>query len=190
MGKSLLIAMAACLVMPVFSAREQYRAFTDTSGRQIKARLIRFDTLKNEVTVDCQGKGTKTVPITIFSEADRKYIVSWSRNQDFLDERRLIVEFSRNKEKNTEYTEEIGNMSRKYYDCGFTVELENRSKVDFRDVTLEYVIYYTQDEHINSRTDKTEQQGRLYAKQTIDLPTKATREVETEQLLLHTYRES
>lgn len=190
MKKSLFVSVAACLIMPVLSAQAQYRDFTDTTGRHIKARLIRYDSIKNKVTVDCEGKGTKTVPITIFSEADQKYILSWSKNQEFLDERRVIVDFTRRKEKNTEHTEEVGNMSNKYFDCGFTIELENRSKVDFRDITLEYVIYYTQDKHTNNRMDKTEQEGRLYAKQTIDLPEKETREITTQQVLLHTYRES
>lgn len=188
--KKISIALAVCMGMLAVSAHAQYRDFTDASGRTIAAKLVRYDATRSKVTVDCKGKGVKTVPITVFSSEDQQYIISWSKSQDFLNERKLLVDFKRHKKKNTEYSEELSSMSSIYFDCGFEITLENRSTIDFNDVTLEYVIYYSQDKHINNKTEIEEQEGRLYEKQQMNFSKKSTKEIKTEQVILYTYRES
>ena len=81
-------------------------------------------------------------------------------------------------------------MARKYYDCSYRITLKNGSTTDFNDIKLEYVIYYTQENHIHSNSDKKEDHGTLYISKTTNLPKKSTKEIETESLLLYTYGES
>lgn len=184
------MALAACFGMQSLVANAEYREFTDATGRKLEAELIRYDASSKKVSLNCKGKGSKTVSISIFSEADQKYIISWNKNQNFLSDQKLKVEFNRRKSKNTDYTSEYYSMSRKYYDCSYKITVKNNSTADFDDVTLEYVVFYTQDKHIHNNRDIEEQHGTLYAKKKISLPKKSTHEFETEQLLIYTYRES
>ncbi|MEN7972382.1 MAG: hypothetical protein ABFR47_00960 [Verrucomicrobiota bacterium] len=184
------VALVVVLGMQVLVAKAEYREFTDAKGRTLSAKLIRYNDLQKKVTIKCKGKGIKTVPVSIFSETDQKYIASWKLNQDFLSEKKLLVEFKRRKRKNADSSYAQGSMDRKYYDCSFIIEVENRSTVDFNNVLFEYVIFYSQDKHIKRNTEKEEEHGTLYVEKTIDLPRKSPQEIETEKLLLYTYRES
>ena len=186
--KTLLLTL--CLVICAFAARADYRDFTDTQGREIKAELIRYDAIKKKVTIKRKGKGNATVPISLFSEDDQKYIVAWDEGQEFLSDRKLKIKFNRHKKKNVDYSSDTYSMSRKYYDCSYGITLANGSTTDFKEVTLEYVIFYRQDKHIKNNSEREEQQGTLYVKKTIILPKKSETEIETDKLLLYTYRES
>ena len=183
------IALLVCFGMQAFVAHAEYRKFADANGRIIEAELVRYDSSQKKVTIKRKGNGaTKTVPISIFSETDQKYIISWNENQDFLSERKLKVIFNRRKNKNTDKSSSGGWWDRKYYDCSFSIEFDNRSTVDFTDVDFSYVIFYTQEHHTKNRTDKNEEHGSLYAKKTISLPSKSTKEIETEKLILCHYK--
>ena len=184
-----LIVLMVCIGVQSFVAKAEYRKFKDANGRMIEAEVLRYDAMSKKVSLNCKGKGSKTVPISIFSEADQKYIVSWSSNQDFLSDRKLKVKFSRNKDKNKNRSREYDGMSTKYYDCSYKITIENGSTTDFNDVILEYVIYYTQDKHINNRRDTEELNGTLYAKKTISLPKKSSKDIVTDKVALLEYRE-
>lgn len=184
------ILWTICFGMHGVVAHAAYRDFSDTTGRTITAELVRYDATTKKVSIKCKGKGVKTVSISIFSETDQSYIVAWDKNKEFLSNRNLKTDFSRQKKKNTEYSLEQYSMSKKYYDCSYKITIKNGSATDFKDVTLEYVIFYSQDKHINNNLKKEEQQGTLYVKKTITLPKKSETEIETDKLLLYTYRES
>lgn len=178
------IASIVCCGMYAFFAQAEYREFTDANGRALSAKLVSYNDLQNKVTLKCEGKGIKTFPINIFSETDQQYIISWNKNQDFLSDKKLKVEFNRNKTKKTDGSWSNSWQDRKYYDCSFTIEFENRSTVDFNNVEFEYVIYYSQDHPIHNWTDRKEEHGTLYVRKTIALPKKSTKEIETEKIIL------
>lgn len=178
------VVLMACVGMQAFAAKAEFREFTDTQGRTLTAELISYNALQEQVTIKLKGKGNKTVPVNIFSETDRKYIVSWKQNQDFLKSNKLVVSFNRCKKKNTDNSSSSMGFIRKYYDHSFSIKIENRSPVDFNDIEFEYVIFYSQERHIKDWTDTKEEHGTLYARKAISLPKKSTREIETEKLLL------
>ena len=180
------LILTVCLVICAFAARADYRDFTDTQGREIKAELIRYDATKKKVTIKRKGKGNATVPISLFSEDDQEYIVAWNKNKDFLSAQLLTVEFVRNQNKNSDSSRYGSWGEDKCYDCTFSIELENRSSVDFKQVELEYVIYYTQDHYIdNSDNDKRRgKYGWLHAQKTITLLKKSPLNIETQKLQL------
>lgn len=184
------IALIVYCGMYAFFAQAEYREFTDAQGRTLSAELIRYNAKQKKVTLKCEGKGIKTVPISIFSETDQSYIISWNKNQDFLSDKTLKIECHRIKKKNTDLSSEYYYMSRKYYDFNYSVELENNSYTDFNNVTFEYVIFYSQDKHINNNHDIKEQPGTLYKTQVMDIPSRSTKELETDKVILYTYRES
>jgi len=185
-----LFMLVACIGAQASLATVEYRTFTDTKGRAIEACIVRYDAAKKKVTLRCKNKGVKTVPANIFSEADQAYIASWNDAQYFLGKRSLGVTINRVSRKNTDASIEQGAMARKYYNHGFNIKIKNSTTLDFNDVTLEYVIYYSQERHIKRNTEKEEKQGTLHVEQAINLPKKTTREIKTETVSLYTYRES
>lgn len=185
------VILLGCIGLQTLVAHAEYRTFTDAAtGRTLEAELIRYDAASQKVSLKLKERGTKTVPISLFIEEDRAYIIAWDKNQDFLSDHKLKVDFNRRKTKNTDLTSEYYSMTRKYYDCNYRITIKNNSAIDFKNVTLEYVIFYTQDKHINSNRDTEEQHGTLYLEKKINLPKKSTQEIETDKLTLYTYRES
>ena len=94
-----LFVLILCLGMQAFMANAEFREFTDTKGRVIEAELISYNALREKVTVKLKGKGNKTVPISIFSETDQNYIVSWEKTRGFLDEQKLNLKGVKTKMK-------------------------------------------------------------------------------------------
>lgn len=187
------IILMVCMGLQTLVAQAEYRTFTDAAtGRTLEAELIRYDAEGQKVSLKLKGKGTKTVPISIFSDPDQKYIVAWDKNQDFLSEKGLVVEFSRRKKKDAGSSGADkgggGGGHKKNYECSFAIELKNKSENDFNNVKLEYVVFYTQEHHINGLSDKKAKRGKLYGKQFIDLPNKSSKEIETGTIMLQRYK--
>ncbi|MEN7972383.1 MAG: hypothetical protein ABFR47_00965 [Verrucomicrobiota bacterium] len=178
------IALLSCLGIHTFATAAEYRKFTDAKGRTLSAELIRYNDLQKKVTIKCKGKGIKTVPVSIFSETDQKYIASWNQNQDFLSEKKLLVEFKRRKRKNVEVSYSTTSGGRTWYECNFNIELTNKSTTGFDKIELEYVVFYSQDHYIQNNADREERHGTLYKQEVINLPKKSTKEFETEKILL------
>lgn len=55
-------------------AAPQYRDFKDTQGRIIRARVLKFDSHAEMVTIQRDDKRTSKIPLSKFSEADQAYI--------------------------------------------------------------------------------------------------------------------
>lgn len=171
------------------STATEYRAFTDTQGRVIEAKLIRFNESKNSVQVERKGKrSTSFVPLSIFSQADQKYIKSWNQNQAFLSDRYLSVDVNRIKKKDE--SEGAYSMATTYYSHCYNLELNNKSTAAFNNISVKYVIYYAQEHHINGRSDKEERFGTFFGEFTVDLPMRTEKEIKTDNIFLMTYRES
>ncbi len=99
--------------------------------------------------------------------------------------RRTKVKFKRRKDKDEDVSSSTGAGERNWYNCNFSIEFENKTTVDFNDIEIEYVIFYTQDHYIRKNTDKEKKHGTLYKRETISLPKKSTEEFETEKILLY-----
>jgi hypothetical protein len=168
----------------------EYRAFKDTQGRVIEAKLIRYDATKKTVQVERKGKrGSITVPVNIFSSADQEYIVAWDQNQIFLSDRFLTIDANRIKKKD-ESAPSFGSMATTYYAYCYNVKLNNKSKTPFTDIKIKYVIYYSQEHHINHKSDKEERFGTYFGEGAVDLPSRTEKEFMTEPIFLMDYRES
>jgi hypothetical protein len=174
----------------VLTANAEYRKFTDTKGRIIEGEIVKYDTGREMVSIKCKKRGTKTVPIGIFSEEDQTYIISWNENQYFLSDRFLSVDVSRLKRKNKKRSHESDGMSRKSYDHNFIIKIKNTSTTDFDDVEIGYVIHFSQEIHINAKTEKKEKRGTLFEKETVTLPGKSEKNIKTKTVEIETYKES
>ena len=185
-----LIVLLFLLVAGGAVAKPDYHIFVDAKGRSLEAELLRYDETHHTVTVKPKGKNATTVPISVFSKEDQDFIAEWGQNQAFLDENKLIISFNRIKKQNSGAGEEYNSMSLKAYDQYFKIDLENKTDCDVKDMTVEYVVYYTQDLWSDDRRSKYTKDGTKYEKETLTLPSRSTQEIETATLTLKTYRES
>lgn len=188
-------ALTVFLAASGVNAETEGHIFTDTKGRSVVATIVRFDEAHNKVTLKPEGRGAVTVPATAFSKSDQTYIVEWSKNQALLDERKFSIDFTRMKESDSGGRHEGYDMSTKAYENYFKIELSNRSDVELKDITVEYVVFYTQDawtketRKSNRRVSETIN-GTQYSKRTITMAAKSDQTIETDRLSLKTYRES
>jgi len=180
---------------PLPSIVDEYHAFIDKSGRTIQAKIINVDSEGANVTLQREGSHrSATVPVTLFDDDTQAYIRSWIEASDFLNERILPVEFNHKYEKIADqsqaYTGGITttswSKSSVYYGHHIEMIIQNKSKHPFNNVTLEYTLFYSQD-HAGREGKKTERAGTLYYKQNIDIPPRSTKEIASEQIILHSY---
>lgn len=169
----------------------EYMALTDTKGRTIEAKLIRFDSRNKTVILERKGRrGATTVPISVFTQKDQKKIISWSQGQTFLSDSSFAIDVKRIKKKSGENASEYGGMATKSYNHHFNIVLKNKSTTNFENIEVEYVIFYTQEVHFNNRTEMKAEDGTLYEKVSAHVPARSTKELETKTIKLQTYRES
>ena len=171
-----------------------YRTFTDKSGRTIQAKIIGADSDGTKVTLQREGSHkSTTVPVTLFDDETQAHIRSWIEISDFLNDRIFPVEFEHEYEKIADKSkaDSIGltlnswSISSVYYGHYIEMALQNKSKHPFNNVTLEYALFYTQEYHRNGK--KEVYAGTLYDKKNIDIPARSTKEIATQQIILHRY---
>ena len=168
MKKSIcLLAYLLCFNVSTFGIS---RIFVDAQGRSIEAELLSFDEATNTATIKRTGaRGSKKVPITIFSANDQKFIREWGKLQA-LQDKSLKVSISRvcTKDKDNTYGDSASTSL--VTDEGFNLRFENRLKNKLENIDLEYVIYYEQEHHVGAGNRKTElKQGTLYVKDKISI---------------------
>lgn len=171
----------------------EYRVFTDKNGREIEAKIMHMDLKGTKITVQRKGsRKSTTVPVTVFNDETQAYIKSWAQNSDFLNKRMLSVEFRKKREKvadkSTSGSSGTSSWSIKsvYYGHHIEILIQNKSNRSFTDINLEYTLFYTQ-KHPRENQTKKEMAGTLYEKKTISLPSKSKKEIDTKQLVLHSY---
>lgn len=159
-------------------ADETFRTFTANDGRTLKAKIISYDTASDKVHIQREDKKKLTVPSTAFSEEDQTYIQKWNVGQLFISESKFKLELQRvevgekKKEHEVDFTDEVnaGGGGRRGGSSGptivavdkitqykYTLAIDNKSDVEFKNVTLEYRIFYEQEKAV---LDEKANQGR------------------------------
>lgn len=169
------------------SSAAGYHIFTDKKGRKIEAKIIRTTPDGQKVTVQRRKpKNTITVPLAAFDTKTQAYIRSWSQGSDFMNNRIFSVEAKKLKElvadksSSKESATSLTISNNKYYGYRMALIFKNRSSQSFRDVSVEYTLYYNQE----TGTKKLTREGCLYKKQSITIAPKSEQEIETERVVL------
>jgi len=76
--KNITLSILLLSLCSVVSA-DEFRSFSDKSGREIKAEIVKVDLRAKTVTLKPENKATVSVPIDIFSEEDQAYIRQWQQ---------------------------------------------------------------------------------------------------------------
>ncbi len=149
----------------------EYRSFTSANGKIIRARILKYNESKAEVTLERENKRSYSIPLATLSADDQQFIQDWNASKDFLDERSFRISIQREKIKDkASNSNSIAEKQIKNY--SFKILLDNRSATDLKDLTLEYCIYYDQENFRGGKLIKKE--GIRHEKMSgITLPKKA-----------------
>ncbi len=176
-----------CLLCYDMYAHGESRVFTDSQGRNIEAELIKYDEPKNSVTIKRMGSRREmTVPITIFSEEDQKFIGDWGRLQALHDSR-LKADIKRISKRDADESYGTSASTEVITDHSFKIQFENGTTTTLEDLDLEYVVFYEQEHHLRGGQRVEEKQGTLYKEEKITLPKRQNTDFETDKIRLRTW---
>lgn len=178
-----LLSIFVLAVNVLAGGADPFRDFLSTDGKAMRGRVMRFDAREQKVTIERDTKKVFTVPVSVFCEDDQTYIFEWNQAKDFLSESAFKISASRFEKKLDEgYSSYM--QEKKVEDCGYEITLENKSKTLFKNVSLQYCIYYEQDE-IEKHKQITEE-GVLFGTLAVgDMLAKNKRELKTETVIIY-----
>jgi len=161
--KRLVLVVCFAAVALGAQAGKQYRDFTDTQGRIIRGCVKAYDARKKLVTIERDNRKTARVPITVFSEADQRYIRDWQVAQLFMSVSGFKVDL---KKKVIRKWTETGDARRDYEKVIYEVICANRGETPMKNLRIAYNIFYEQEKLFNSGqvTEKECGTGRIPAK--------------------------
>ena len=157
MKRLILFVCSMLLVSSVWSAT-QYRDFKNTEGKVIRGCIKGYDAKTKTVSIERDNKRVSTAPISMFSEADQAYILSWSASEGFTSDRLLKI----SGEKKRTDQEKVKNYGDVTYSDGsvenelisetfnetyvYELELYSLNASALENIRLDYIIYYEQSE--------------------------------------------
>jgi hypothetical protein len=135
--KKIVVGMLVALM--VFSARaSEYRAFTDTQGRTIEAKLVAFDAGKGKVQLEREGGRKVWVSPNLFCSADKEYMREWVAATEMMSEQNLRISFKQKSESVKEKKSATGGTRFEGKTVQYEVTIDNRSSQPVESLTLKY----------------------------------------------------
>ena len=190
----------------VSAIADNYQILTDQSGRKIEAKIIQILPGGEKITVQRKGQRKQiTVPLAAFDDVTKGKINNWSKNSNFLKSSSLVIELDKVKSKladksssfesdNYDGSSDTSFTEVRYYSYNISANINNKSDQTFENIQLEYVLFYMQEttsQKINKEGRKTniynknlEQQGTLYHKETITIPSESELSIDTKNIIL------
>lgn len=144
--KRWMIVVSLVMVVSAVHAERTYRDFTDVQGRTIRGRVVAFDAAKGSVKFERDNRKTVSVPIKIFCEKDQAFIRDGEIMRLFANESKFKISVKRNEEDNEEKSGLDNNVDYDAEDTNYWIELENRTGAELKGVTMEYCIFYEQED--------------------------------------------
>ena len=139
-------------------AATEYREFTSTEGKVIRAAVKAYDPRTKTVTIERDNKRKAKVPIAVFSQADQAYILEWESSKFFYDSSVLKISCDQKRidqRKEKEWREvpyDDGDVEKTlmneavYEKIVYDIVFHSRNEDDLTDLRLVYIIYYEQSE--------------------------------------------
>ena len=142
--KSWVVAVALFSTLFGVWANGGFHIFTDGQGRKVTAKIIHVDSRRDVVELELENKRRKKVNPSVFIEADQIYIRDWVICNTFISSSGL--RFSAEKEVVEDWSETpatgiIQEFEKNIYNC----ELKNGSAVAFKNIKVEYCVYWVQE---------------------------------------------
>ena len=124
------------------STLSEFRVFTTTNDKTVKARVRAYNPDKGIVTIAKENGGTLKVDLSTLSKADQAYVREWHLIKEFFTQDRFHI--SVRKKRSGAGAEHL--IWRQEEVIVFDIMLENRSHYDLNGLTLDYRIYHGQEE--------------------------------------------
>ena len=144
--KPLLLMVFLAMQVTGAHAAKQYRDFTDTQGRTIRGCVLAYNPKTGEVSFERDNRRTAKVPLSLFSEESQNYICSWRMRKLFTDDSFFKISAGRKKSKDKKGTRTTNKYIQRSENTHYEILFENRSSMDFKDLEVEYCIYYEQED--------------------------------------------
>ena len=153
------------LCTSVRSDEAGYRTFSDTQGRTFKGKLMDYEAASKTAAFKLSAGKKGRMPLTMFSDADRLFILDWEASRRFHEglEVKPTPSFSVVSEKESG----INDITKKVFDSFYEIRLINKTDVRCEKINIEYCIFYNQGERKN-RTVRYEE-GVCYGKDVVEL---------------------
>jgi len=162
--------------------------FTGANGKDLYAHLVSYDAKSKKVGLRTPKKGFLSIPIGLFSEADRQYVVEWAQEKALLDDKVFRIRIKKKRQEDKSRRVDNGFDITHYYDRWFEISVENKSGFDFLKVEVEYDVFYSQEElESYEGATKREKFGVRYASFKKDFLRGSKTKMETERILLFDY---
>ena len=147
-AQMLLILFAA---IAVDAAVGEYRIFHDSTGREIKARLLQFTPQSDEVKIQLGNRKIRTTKISIFSAADQEFIRNWHISEVVFSEKNLVVTINKKSLSSERYRDKVDGWKPKtpgmrVEEIAYELELESRNTMALKGMKAEYCIYHQRTE--------------------------------------------
>lgn len=193
------VFMWSCFVSILFSMAsraDDFHIFRDNEGREVRAKIIKYDAQRNLVELERENKARiKTAPGT-FCQKDQNYIRDWDMIRGFKSSSYFMIDAD--KKVVESWTEERQNASKKslrsettayvdYEKIAYDVSIANRNPFPLENVKVEYRVFYTQD--VVENQDQVTKEHCVSGKKILNkMDPRSTADVQTEQYRIFEYR--
>ena len=179
------VVLAALLSCAHAWSDDGFHVFTDTQGRTITARVLRYDARSETVSVQLDNGRNGNMPLSQLSDADQQYVHSWvimdgvgsTSKFKISCDRRTVKSWTREKIGPILYTngtrEENQVLGKQFFDeVGYEITLQNRNDFPLEELIVKYCIYYKQELESGTRDpfsarEGEENQGVLFGSESI-----------------------
>ncbi len=121
-----------------------YRTFTNTQERTFDGRILAFNAIDEAVSIERSDGKTGQMPLSMFSEGDRQYIRDWGVTNDFFHGIKIGT-LLRSSTASVEETD-LTDVTKQVKDYRYDVQLRNTSTTAFKEIDIDYCIFYRQGE--------------------------------------------
>lgn len=181
--KKLPIIFWLAYILPI-SVLAELHTFRLPDGRELQAEIVGFNPYKNLVELKKENGKTASVKPDLFVAADRDYIEQWYIADVFMRNRTFA--FKANKKRGDSWDENDFPHFHEYEEVCYEVILENKAKVSFENLKIEYCLYWNQDKWVEK--NNVGQEMSMCGKVDIATLKASSKEIfKTEDAVLYTY---
>jgi hypothetical protein len=192
-GRIVKTGMAAAVVIGVLAVSTAYsegkvaeklRRFSDRDGNSFRGFVTAYDEKTDVVSIRRLDGKRGQANLSVFSDEDQKYIREWGVRDSFLTGITIVPKL--NSERN-ELIDGDGDTIKTLWDVNYELSLENTTSYDFKNVTMEYCIFYRQ----GTREDETMvySEGISHGKSSIEvMKSSEKRRLKTDPIKLYSER--
>lgn len=166
-------------------AAKQYRDFTDTQGRTIRGCILAYNEKTGVVSFERSNRRMAKVPFSIFSEKSQQQIISWQIKKYFTSNSSFKVSATRQETKNKRLSKNGERILQRAENASYEITLENKSSTTFKDLKIEYCIYYEQETDGQSTSIPAEEGVLCGSVSDISLPQKSKKSIDSEAVIIY-----